>query len=199
LLIPGLGDRYLGNTGRAYTFFAVEGAIWTSLAVFLVQGRLRENGYKDFAGVFAGVSAGGHTDEYLKLISRHDTSDDYEELIKSEGRAVLYPNANRDALDAYFVQNRIADYEPWAWMSVEDRLKYRRMRSASKRSYRRALYAGATALANRAVSIFFTLKSAKDRNRRVDSIQQGFHVEFGAPWSRDTEEFQTGISFVRSF
>jgi hypothetical protein len=200
LLLPGLGDYYLGNKGRAYTFFAVEGAIWTSLVVYLVQGHLRENGYKEFAEVFAGISADGHSDEYLKLISRYNTSDDYENLIKSEGRALLfYPDANHDALDAYFVQNRIADYEPWAWTSVDERLKYRRMRSAGKRSYRRALYAGATGLANRAVSIFFAMKSAKEANREVHAFQKGIRVEFGAPWAQDAEEYQTGISFVRYF
>ncbi len=198
LLLPGLGQRYAGDKTGARTFFVIEAAIWTSFIVFEVQGHVREQGYQDFAGVFAGVS-GDHSDDYYSIISEYNSWIEYEEAIKTEGRFSLYPEGDAETLEEYFVQNRVSDYEPWLWRSVDDRRDFRSRRSSSERSYRRALYAVAAAMANRAASAFFAIKATNDANERLKENRIGYRLEFGAPVRHPGDAFQTGVSLVATF
>lgn len=198
LLVPGLGQRYLGETGQSRLFFSVEAAIWTSFTVFRVQGHLRENEYEEYAQAFARVTSTGHSDDYYRLLTQYDSFQEYEDEIKSEGRAVLYPDVDAATLERYFIDHRVADYEPWVWQSAANRRAYQDRRSASKRAYRRGLYAVATALANRAASAFFAYRSAR-RPELVGETHTGFYIEFGTPGHRVQNDVQTGLSFVRDF
>ena len=158
LLLPGLGDWKLGNKNRATVFFALEGLIWVSYATFQVQGGNYEDEYQDLAVRFAGVSGSDHSDDFYATIRDYDSSDEYEADIKNEGRNY---DTGSDALDQYFIENRIEDYEPWLWASTERRLQYSETRSASKTAYRRADYMIAAAAANRVVSAVFAYAAAR--------------------------------------
>ncbi|HEU4929930.1 MAG TPA: hypothetical protein VFU38_08870 [Candidatus Krumholzibacteria bacterium] len=159
LLLPGLGDWKLGNKNRATVFFAVEGLIWVSFATFQVQGGDYEEEYEDLAARFAGVSRSGHSDDFYATIRDYDSSDEYEADIKNEGR---YYDTGSEALEQYFIENRVEDYEPWLWASTERRLQYSETRSASKTAYRRADYMIAAAAANRVVSAVFAYAAARN-------------------------------------
>ncbi|UCG50620.1 MAG: hypothetical protein JSW58_10455 [Candidatus Latescibacterota bacterium] len=199
LLLPGLGHYYVGDRNRAKLFFAVEGVIWTNFIVFMVQGYLREEGYKDFAQDFAGISGGDHSDDYYSIIGEYDSWVQYEEAIKSDGRLELYPDVDTETLENYFANNRVSDYEPWVWKSEDIRRDFRHRRSASRRSYRRALYAFAAALLNRTASAFFAIGAAKDAGRDPGAGENSYRVEFGAPWQSASDGFQTGLSIVKTF
>jgi len=199
LLLPGWGHYYAGDKKGAAAFGAVEAATWTSFVVFEVQGYLREEGYEDFAGVFAGISSSGHSDDYYAIIAEYDSWVEYEEAVKSEGRFAIYPDADAAALEKYFVENRVSDYEAWEWESADIRRDFRSNRSSSKTSYRRALYAVAVAGANRVASAFFALKATNDANRALEERRVGYHLEFGAPVYHTGAGLQTGVSFVASF
>lgn len=199
LLVPGLGQQYLGESNSARTFYAAEGVIWTSFAVFQVQGHLREDGYQEYAQRFAGVTSSDHSDDYYKLLTRFDSFQQYENEIKAEGRLLLYPDVDAATLEDYFRDNRVSDYEPWVWQSVAVRRAYQERRSASRRAYRRALYSVAAALANRAASAFFAVRSARAMKREGGVQRTGFHIEFGAGRTSTSDGFQTGVSVVRSF
>jgi len=180
LLLPGLGDYQLGNRGRATAFFAVEGAIWISFAAFQVQGNTREDEYQSLAARFAGVTSSGHSDEFYAELRDYDSSEQYEADIKMEGRSELYDQyglggLGADALDRYFTENRVADYEPWQWSSLDRRLQYSEVRSSSKTSYRRADYMIAAAAANRVVSAVFAYAGARSAHR---AREVGWHVDF---------------------
>ena len=199
LLLPGLGHWYVGDKRGARTFFVIEAVTWTAFVVFEVQGRLREEGYEDFAQVFAGVTGDNHSDDYYDIIAEYDSWVDYEMAVKTEGRFALYPDGDAAALEEYFVENRVSDYEPWEWRSPDTRRDYRGIRSASKRSYRRALYAVAVAAVNRAASAFFAIKATNDANERLEKDRIGYHLEFGAPVVHPGDGVQTGLTFVATF
>jgi hypothetical protein len=198
LILPGLGHYYLGEKKTAVAFFAVEAAIWASFISFEVQGNLREDGYQQFAQNFAGVTTTGHSDDYYSILTRYNSFQDYEDELKREGRYALYPYADAATLERYFVENRVGDYEPWVWRSAELRRAYQDQRSASKRAYRRALYAGAAAVANRVAAVFFSIRSGRSQ-ARGDQLQNGMRIEFGAPGSQATGELATGISVIKRF
>ena len=184
LLIPGLGDYKLGNHGRATAFFIAEGVIWVSYAVFEVQGNQREDEYQDLTVRFAGVTRTGHSDDFYATLREFDTSEEYEADVKLDGRNELVNSGglealNADALERYFVENRLEDYEPWQWASVDRKLQYSEVRSSSKTSYRRADYMIAAAAANRVVSAIVTYAAGHNANRQP-TVGYRFNVVPGA-------------------
>jgi hypothetical protein len=161
LLLPGLGDWKLGHRDRATTFFAVEGVIWASFVWFQVQGGDLEDEYESLAVQFAGISSTDHSDEFYATLRDYDNSDDYEAVIKTDGRFEYLRALSSEELEQYFIDNRVEDYEPWLWESTERRLQYSEVRSASKTAYRRADYMIAAAAANRVVSAVFAYAAAR--------------------------------------
>jgi hypothetical protein len=199
LLMPGLGDYYLGNTTRAKTFFIAEAAIWTSFIVFEVQGYLREDGYKDFATTFGNVTGSDHSDDYYRILSQYNSSREYEEAIKKEGRFVLYPEADYNALENYYLSQRISDFEPWEWPGDDKRREYRSIRKGSRQAYRRAMYSVAAGVANRIVSSLFALKSARNPSRSDQSAGGGYYLQFGHPRMDFNDPLRTGVTIIRTF
>ncbi len=165
LLIPGLGDWKLGNKNRAVTFFAIEGVIWASFIAFEVQGHDLEDEYQSLAMQFAGVTTTDHSDEFYATLRDYDSSDEYEADVKTDGRYTPPYDIGSEALDQYFIDNRVADYEPWLWESTDRRNQYADTRSASKTAYRRADYMIAAAAANRLVSAVFAYAAARSMQK----------------------------------
>jgi hypothetical protein len=199
LLIPGLGHQYAGDKGGAKTFFAVEAAIWASFIFFEVQGYMREESYQDYAQVFAGITSENKSDDFYSLIGQYNTWEEYEADIKNEGRFALYPEADSQTLEEYFLDNRVSDYEPWVWKTVDERRTFRAQRNDSKTSYRRALYAVAVAGANRIAAAFFSIRATNRANEGLDDNKVGYGLEFGAPVDHPEDFFETGVSFVATF
>jgi hypothetical protein len=197
LLLPGLGDYQLGNKGRASMFFAAEGVIWISYAMFETQGHQREDDYQDLAVRFAGVSRTGHSDDFYAHVREFDNAEEYEADLKLEGRQKIYEasgsleDLNADALEKYFVDNRVSDYEPWQWDSLEKRLQYSEVRSSSKTSYRRADYMLVAAVANRLVSAVVAYTAAHSMEPKT----VGYHLDFN-PAARGVD---VTFALTRSF
>jgi hypothetical protein len=201
LLLPGLGDWYAGNKGRAKTFFVVDAALWTTFIVFRVQGNQREEGYQNFATEFAGVSGTGYSDEFYSTIGQFNRSDDYEADFKKDHRIDLWPDVGYDAMEKYYVENRVSDFQDWAWYSWELRVDYREMRSASKLSYRRSGYILALAVANRVVASIFAYQAVKSsRSRDGEATESSrYRVDFSGSPLAEGGELSAGVSLVRSF
>lgn len=200
LVLPGAGDWYAGHKSRAKAFFIAEAAIWTTFFVFREQGDQREEGFQNFATEFAGVSGTGHSDEFYSLIGQFNSSDDYEADFKKEHRIDLWPNVSYDAMERYYLENRVSDFQEWAWYSWELRVDYRDMRSASRLSYRRSDYILALAVANRVVASIFAFHAVKSNHSdsQDDEISR-YRVDFtGSPLAAGGE-LSAGVSLVRSF
>jgi hypothetical protein len=197
LLLPGLGDYQLGNKGRATAFFAAEGIIWISYATFEVQGHQREDDYQQLAVQFAGVSRTGHSDAFYADVREFDNSDLYEADVKNTGRQDLFNQSgsiesiNADALENYYVANRVSDFEPWKWESLDRRLQYSEVRSSSKTSYRRADYMLAAAVANRVVSALVAFTAA----RSMQPQNVGYHLDF----TPDARGVDVSLTLTHSF
>ena len=198
LLLPGLGDYKMGNKGRAVGFFAAEGIIWISYAVFEVQGHQREDDYQQLAVQFAGVSRTGHSDDFYAQLREFASSTDYEADVKNQGRDAILTGGgsvidiNPGALDAYFEAHRVSDYEPWLWSSHDRQLQYSEVRSSSKTSYRRADYMFAAAAANRVVSAIVAYASARAANQ---AHTVGYHLDF----SPAATGVDVSLALTRSF
>lgn len=176
LLLPGLGQYYLGEKSAAWKFFMAEGAIWASFIVFQIQGHLRRDAYKDYALLFAGITTREHSDDFFREIGDYDSAYEYEIALKMEGRARTYPYSDYATLERYFVENRVSDYEPWSWRSRADREHYYSLRWGSRLALRRSLYSLAAALGNRVLSSVLALRSARGGGSGESAAQLGFYT-----------------------
>ena len=163
-----------------------------------VQGRLREDGYEDYARQFAGISDTDHSDDFYGLLTDFNSSDDYEAQIRSEGRVLFFPGGDAQTLEAYYLSNRVGDFEPWVWQNQDARRFFQKRRSASKRAFRHRTFVLAAAIANRVAAAFFTLKASRDLENTT-AEQRSYQIEIGAPSRHPGDEFQTGVSVIRRF
>jgi hypothetical protein len=208
LLLPGLGDWYAGRKDRAKTFFIVDAALWTSFIVFQVQGHRREDAYKQMAVDMAGVTSTGHSDDFYSEIGAYDNSGDYETIFKQDHRIDIWPEVGYEALESYYLENRVSDFEEWAWANSEQRIDFRQLKTSSKNAYRRSKYVIALAVANRLVASVFAYHAVKSsRNQSYEREEVGasgsrggsYHVDFSSPSFARPGEYAAAISVVRSF
>jgi hypothetical protein len=150
VVIPGAGQQYLGNTGRARLMYVSEAAVWATFAGFRIQGGMREDRYKEMAGLYAGVGDDMDDDYYLAL-AHYMSSEDYNIDVMREAR-LMYPD-DRDRQLAYFEENGYFDAEAWAWDNPAARENFMLTRTRSRESYRRAVLTTGFAVLNRVVSM----------------------------------------------
>jgi hypothetical protein len=195
LLIPGLGDYKSGNRSRGYVFFGVEAAIWTTFIVARVQGQQREDSYEEWAVLFGGVENTGHSDDFYVLIREYGNSAEYEADIKQEGREALWPDVAYEPLEDYFVRNRVADYEEWEWASLDAKIQFQEIRSASKNAYRLSSFALAAAVANRLVSAVVAYTSVRHAETGDSEQARRYRIDFTPPRSG----YEAAVTISRRF
>jgi hypothetical protein len=168
LLLPGLGELYLGDRTRAGVFFLGEAALWTTFTVFLVQEHLRRDTYEEYAEVFAGVT-GRRDDDYYKIVGQYLSNEGvggYNESVRRDARALFFPDV--DAMNAYYERNRITGTDGWTWESRERFLQYRDLREGANQAERRALYTAAAGILTRLVSVIDAVRLGRSINRRSE-------------------------------
>lgn len=178
LILPGLGEYYLGHTGRAKGFFVAEGAIWTSFAVFRIQGSHRRDLYREFAEVHAGV-APRNDDDFYRVIGNYVSSDgpfSANEQVRRQARAI-YPD-NPDAQAQYFNENAYTGNNAWQWQSTQLLDRYRDLRTSSLDAYHRSDLSVGLLVANRLLSIIDAgILGAKAQRALGDKAQLSWDVQ----------------------
>ncbi len=189
LLLPGTGQQYLGSHRRARTMWVAEGAIWTTYALFTVQGGNRRDKYEEMAHLFASVN-GVRDDTYYQAIAFYITNYDYNIDVKREAR-FIYPY-DPALQEEYFLSNGLFGDDGWEWESVKQQLDFRNARTASKKSYRKATLTIGFAVLNRMVSmidVYLTFNlSDDDRTSSLPRLMvdqrdgEGFRVYLSTPF-----------------
>jgi hypothetical protein len=165
LLLPGLGELWLGHKTRASLFFAAEAGIWTTYGVFQVQGAHRRELYKEYAEVFADVPQ-REDDDFYRTIGNFIAADgpfSANEQIRRQARAI-YPN-DRAAQERYLQENGYFGDDAWEWDSEESFDRFKDMRSRSLASYNNADLTLGLLVANRLFSVVDAGILAAKRNR----------------------------------
>jgi hypothetical protein len=150
LALPGAGQQYLGNHARARSMYAAEAGVWAAFVYFRVQGGNRKERYEEMAELFAGVG-GGKDDDYYRALAYYVSSEEYNIDVMRDARFV-YPY-DRDKQLEYFEANGFFGEEAWEWQSLGLQTDFRNTRTASKKSYRRAVLTTGFAVLNRPVSM----------------------------------------------
>jgi hypothetical protein len=186
LVIPGAGQQYLGNTGRARMMYVSEAAVWTTFAGFRVQGRMREDRYVEMARLYAGVT-GEMDDDYCLALAYYMSSEDYNIDVMREAR-LIYPYDRQMQL-AYFEENGYFGDEAWEWESRGVREDFKLTRTRSRASYRRAVLTTGFAVLNRLVSMIDVYLSYRLGHSERSAGYPSLRAESGP-----NEEFRLYIS-----
>ncbi len=167
-VLPGWGQLYTGHTTRAKVFFTAEALIWVGYATYTVQGNMREDDYKEYASVYAGVAGGmgsGYYEDVADYI-RNEGDDSYNQRIRRDARS-LYPD-DLEAQEAYLRANGYFDNLAWDWDSEARFQHYRFLRHEASIADQHAFYMTGLMVLNRAVSAIDAAWMARRYNLHAD-------------------------------
>ncbi len=155
LVLPGMGELYVGNykTGRYLT--GAEGALWLTYFSLDAYGDwLRDDGRK-FAVTHGGVNLAGQEKQFFVDIGNYIDVNQYNERKLQERREEkLYdPNSN------YY----------WKWNTDTERQRYKSQRIASDRAYNNTYFVLGAILANHLISAVNAGRAAKIYNKQVET------------------------------
>jgi hypothetical protein len=163
LVLPGMGEMYVGRTTRAIGFFIAEAGIWTSYAYFKHRQSWLKDDYINFAVQHAGVDPEGKDDFFYDMLGFYDNRDDYNKVSR------VYTRTN-----PFFPE--VPEWD-WQWDSSSERLEYRNIKNSSRAQGRNANFSLGFALANRVISAVDAWWSAKNYNRRFSPFYSNVHLK----------------------
>lgn len=152
LAMPGAGQFYNGQRGKALVMAGVEVAIWgTYLGFHQHAGNLSDD-YRNWAGTFAGTG-GDQPDSYWQAVGRFLDSDAWYESQLRQARAFGEPAPPPPS-----------PQQQWQWRSNSYRVQYQDLRADANRAYDRRDKMLLFALLNRAVAVFDAVRNGGERD-----------------------------------
>ena len=176
LLIPGAGQYYVGEKGWAKTFLLSEGLLWLGYAGFREYGSWRENDYRVFASVHAGVDPEGKDSEFFDDVGFYDSVFERNRVTRwEEGpEALLYAEGSQPS---------------WTWDSEASRLTFRSLRSSTLTARERSLYVVGGIILNHVMS---AIQAARSASSGGEELQLG-------QCRPDARPGRLGLVWVRRF
>lgn len=153
-LIPGLGDYYVGNRGKARIFFATDAVTWIGYASYRMYGHAKEEDYIRFAQTNANAQLDNKSDDFRDLVGFYSSINEYNTL----GRVF-------DTDRPYLVDS---PENHWQWQSEADQGTYRHLKNRSREAYRTADFFIGIAIVTRIVSVIDAVRDVKRYNSRLD-------------------------------
>jgi len=168
LLLPGLGEAYVGETGYTKVFMSIEAVGWGMFIATDLQVSSRKQDYENFAVQHAGVISSGKDDQYWIDIGKYDNIWEFNEQRRRD----------RD-IDAIYPETS-ANY--WRWDQYANRLKYDEYRIGASQIEERKTFIVGGIILNHLVSAINALRLARAHNREVGQLSwrfdSGIHAGF---------------------
>ncbi|MCK4353207.1 hypothetical protein KAW65_07365 [candidate division WOR-3 bacterium] len=156
LLVPGLGEQYMGNKKDAIRAYLIEGSIWFTYFGFRWYAGVLKNDYMLYAHANSGAKMGEGGD-YYDTVEWYESLDDYNEYIRQEAREIYpkdkYPEDARERQLKYIEENSMPESLKWDWSISNGKWKgYRNLRKEKREVLQRASYCVGAAILNRLIS-----------------------------------------------
>ena len=161
LLVPGLGESYVGHSGYTKFFLTVEAAGWGIYLANYWQVAAGMEDYKNYAVQHAGLDRSGKDAQYWINIGKYDTIYEYNEQRRRDRDPGAIYNEN--------TQNF------WRWDTYNDRLYYDSKRIQTRELERKQVYIIGGLVLNHLVSAINSLRLARIHNRHAGQI--GWNVQ----------------------
>jgi hypothetical protein len=153
LILPGWGERYVGEKKSGEIFIGSEIGLWLFWGSLRLYQNWEENGMFTFATGHAGVT-GAHSksDQYLIDLGNYTSVFEYnQEQLRNRNLSGLY--------------NATLDY--WYWDSESSRQKYHSLRVSRDETRRNAGFVIAGVVVNHLVSAINALRLARQHNKNL--------------------------------
>jgi hypothetical protein len=157
LLLPGMGELYVGDysTGRYLT--AAEGALWLTYASFELYGTWVRDDARRFAATNAGVNLSGQSSQFFVDIGNYKNVYQYNERKLQERQVEKLYNPN--------------SVYSWSWDTDGDRQKYRNLRISSDQAFNSTQFVIGAIIANHIVSAINAARLAISHNSQDENLQ----------------------------
>jgi hypothetical protein len=178
LVLPGWGALHQGHRNTGLAFLVVEAGLWTTVAVSAGQGSLRHESSLETAQLYAGIDLKSHDDNFGKLVSNYQSSDEYNRLVVMRDAAALY-YGDFGSYTAYIDRHSLKGADTWNWQDPTQWAAYQDSRRSSERAYQTARFAAAGLIVNRitAAIVASRMSPAKEKVAlREATSGEGFAV-----------------------
>ncbi len=155
LLIPGWGQRHLGQHRSAARFAVAEAGLWASYFGLRHVADIRGDTYRTHAAARAGAAPSHKDRQYFDDLGFYASRSDHNRLaLVSDGAdAELYPTS------AQFF---------WEWDSEGSRQRYRELRNSAQTADRQAVFATGLLLANHLIAAIHAARGGSQLRRNED-------------------------------
>ncbi len=154
LLLPGLGEYYVGDYSTGKYLSIAEGALWLTWASFRVYGDWVQSDARDYAVQHAGANINDKGDQYFIDIGNFVSSTSYNEQALRD----------RDANKLYVRSNDL-----WNWDTDNNREQYRQLRVQSDKVFNNSNFVITAILANHVISAINAARTAISHNKAVET------------------------------
>src|SRR5215831_1060743 len=176
LVLPGWGALHAGHRNVGLAFLVVEASLWTTVAVSSGQGGMRTHSFEQTAQIYAGIDLTQHDENYRKLVSSYQSSDEYNRLVVYRNAAALY-YGDFASYTAYINTHSLTGANSWNWEDLDQWAHYQDLRRSSERAYQRARFAAAGLIVNRIVAAIVSSRMAPASSKvaaRAATSGEGF-------------------------
>jgi hypothetical protein len=164
LLLPGLGEAYVGRYGYTRVFLSLEIIGWSLFTANRINVASREQDNRNFAVQHAGINRQGKDDQYWIDIGKYNDIYLFNEQRRRE----------RD-INALYQEDAI-NY--WRWDSYANRLNYDQQRIEAREIERQEVFIVGAIVLNHLVSAINALRLAKAYNRNIDQLSWYFNFDY---------------------
>lgn len=154
MLLPGMGELYVGEYGTGKYFTIAEGALWITLGSVHWYANWLQNDARNYAVQHAGINQEGRSDQYFIDVGNFTNTYTYNQ-------AVL---RNRDYFKVYDPTSSYA----WQWDGDASREQYRQIRVSSDEMFNNTRFIAAAIAINHLVSAINAGRLALSHNKSID-------------------------------
>ena len=172
LLLPGMGELYVGSFSSGKYFLVAEGALWLTYAAFTVHGNSLQDDSRAYAISAAGIDPTAKDDQFYVDIGNFMTTEGYnDKKLRDREPELLYDRTQGFG---------------WDWVSESARTTYKENRLSSETTYNNRKFIVAAIVINHLASAVNALRSAISHNKAVQQAlgDLTFRADVVGGWTR---------------
>lgn len=165
LLLPGMGELYVGNYNTGKYFTIAEAALWGTYIGIDAYGNWQKDNYKKYAQTNGGVDPAGKDDDYYANIGSYKDIYQYNDD----------KSFNRDYGAMYETGSQF-----FKWNTTEERKTYRNMWVSSENAFNNIRFVVGGLIVNRIVSAVNAWRATVSYNKRLSQTSSTeFYIGIG--------------------
>lgn len=178
LLLPGLGDIYANNGGRAKYYLGAEAALWLTYTGIRSYGHWLKDDARTFAVERATADFNGKSEQFEVNLGNFNSVRDYNEAkLRNRQFDLVYDPFSTFA---------------WQWFSDADRLHFKDLRIKGDEALRNSQFVIAGLVLNRLIAAISAARSAAAYNKEAQTLSS-WRIEASVPFAT---KYVDGIGFT---